>query len=435
MHFVKLNAFQRIMRLWDAVHPYNAAQAFRVVGAPDVNRINEAWRATLSAMGIGRAIVRGNEYCHTALDNGDSRGSLNIATPGTTLDALLTAEMNFVIDPNDCCPFRPFLVNDNGTYVLGAIYHHWVADSASIRWLLHEWFRRIRNPESNGTHRAHIPAEGCWRLFGPHCEKWHLDHAILDLLRYRTRFCRARQCDRPMGDCTSDVSVHYLDGELVPVIAARAKEHGVTVNDVLLATISQVVDRLGANPATRDRDELAVGTVVDLRAMSGRKMNGSFGLFLGFTTTMLRPTDLNSFPRLLRTVARQNAWHKRTRAPQASVLRMGIGLAEAKLVTPRRWAELYRRRMPIATAISNVNMNRDWAGPYHPSEILDYYRATPTGPMIPLIVTPTTLGKKLNFLITRQTSLIDDQRNQQIAGAIISRLTELASDARIWHKE
>ena len=114
---------------------------------------------------------------------------------------------------------------------------------------------------------------------------------------------------------------------------------------------------------------------------------------------------------------------------------MGIGLAEAKLVTPRRWAELYRARMPIATAISNVNMNRDWAGPYHPHEILDYYRATPTGPMIPLIVTPTTLGKKLNFLITRQKSLIDDTRNHHISQAIISRLTELASDATIWHKD
>jgi hypothetical protein len=433
MQFVKLNAFQRIMRLWDQVHPYNAAQAFRLVGQPDLDRIQRAWRSTLRSMGLGHAVVRGDEFYHTLLDPDDPRAAVQTPPAGTSLDQLLSLEMNLPIDPVDCCPFRPFVLTDDGTHVVGVVYHHWVADSASIRWLLHEFFLRMSDPSRNGSDLAHIPEQGCWTLFGPRAAKWNLDQAILDLLRYRTRFCRARQVDRPMGDCTAEVSVHYLNEGLVPVIAARAKEQSVTVNDVLLATIAQVVDRLGANPRTRDRDELAVGTVVDLRALSGQNMNGAFGLFLGFTTTMLRPADLHSFPRLLRSVARQNAWHKRTKAPQASVLRMGIGLAEARLVTPRRWAELYRSRMPIATAISNVNMNRDWAGPHHPQPILDYYRATPTGPMIPLIVTPTTLGRKLNFLITRQKSLIDDVRNQRIASAIISRLTELASDAGVWH--
>jgi hypothetical protein len=148
---------------------------------------------------------------------------------------------------------------------------------------------------------------------------------------------------------------------------------------------------------------------------------------------MLRPAELKSFPRLLRSVSKQNAWHKQSKAPQTSVLRMAVGLAEAKLVSPRRWAELYRRRMPIAAGISNVNMNRNWAGPYHPTDILDYYRVAPTGPMLPLLFTPTTLGNKLNFLITRQSSLIDDARNAQIARSISSRLAELANDARLWN--
>jgi NRPS condensation-like uncharacterized protein len=219
----------------------------------------------------------------------------------------------------------------------------------------------------------------------------------------------------------------------VPVLAARARENHVTLNDVLLSTIAQAVDHFGANPSTPGHDELALGTVVDLRAMSGKKMEDTFGLFLGFTTTMLRPAELKSFPRLLRSVSKQNAWHKQSKAPQTSVLRMAVGLAEAKLVSPRRWAELYRRRMPIAAGISNVNMNRNWAGPYHPTDILDYYRVAPTGPMLPLLFTPTTLGNKLNFLITRQSSLIDDARNAQIARSISSRLAELANDARLWN--
>jgi hypothetical protein len=112
------------------------------------------------------------------------------------------------------------------------------------------------------------------------------------------------------------------------------------------------------------------------------------------------------------------------------VLRLGIGLAEAKLATPRRWAELYRDRMPIASGISNVNMTRDWAGKHHPAHVLDYYRVAPPGPMVPLVFTPTTLGEKMNFLITRQTCLINPDREQKIAAMIQNRLIQLAETVR-----
>ena len=92
MQFVKLNAFQRIMRLWDQVHPYNAAQAFRLRGEPDFNRIDNAWRATLRAMGLGHAIVRGVEFCHMAFHNGDARASLQTPAPGTQLEMEVTVE-------------------------------------------------------------------------------------------------------------------------------------------------------------------------------------------------------------------------------------------------------------------------------------------------------------------------------------------------------
>jgi hypothetical protein len=111
---------------------------------------------------------------------------------------------------------------------------------------------------------------------------------------------------------------------------------------------------------------------------------------------------------------------------------MGAGLAESTWVTPRRWAELYRQRMPVAAGVSNVNMTRGWAGTHHPSTVRDYYRVAPTGPMIPLLFSFTTLGNKLNLLITRQTALIDDPRNSQIAGSITRRLTELAERGSEW---
>ena len=55
MQFVPYNAFQKIMRLWDEVHPYNAAQIMKLEGAGNFERIDEHWRSTLSRLGIGKS--------------------------------------------------------------------------------------------------------------------------------------------------------------------------------------------------------------------------------------------------------------------------------------------------------------------------------------------------------------------------------------------
>jgi hypothetical protein len=430
MKFVKLNAFQRIMRLWDRVHPYNAIQAFRVQGEPQIDRIQDAWRGTLRDMQLGRVVARGEEYSHTALDDHDRRGNLVLAQPGTSFDQFITSEMNFVFDQNDDCPFRAFVVREDGSHIVGVTYHHWVADSASVRWMLREWYLRIRNPLYILSRPATIASEGMWKLFGPDACGWHLDEALWGLLRYRTRFCRTRRISLPMTRCDVAVSHHVLPDGVGPRILSLARSSGLKFNDILVAAVSQAVHEFGVSPCTRDRDELAIGTVVDLRSMAGKKMPDTFGMFLGFTTTMLRRADLRDWDRLVRTIGSQNAWQKASKAPQTSVLRMAVGLAEAKLVSPRRWAELYRDRMPVAAGVSNVNMNRDWAAAYHPAEIADYFRVSPTGPMIPLLVTPTTLGEKMNFLITRQTSLVNDTRCQNFVSFLRDRLIQLAEKVR-----
>src|SRR5690349_18413842 len=109
MQFVKLNAFQQVMRLWNKVHPYNAVQAFRVNGTADVDRIADAWASTLKAMGVGWIVVRGDEFSHTAPSNGDARGRVQVLPRGTCLADLLSREMNTTIDPDLGSPFRAFV--------------------------------------------------------------------------------------------------------------------------------------------------------------------------------------------------------------------------------------------------------------------------------------------------------------------------------------
>ena len=76
---------------------------------------------------------------------------------------------------------------------------------------------------------------------------------------------------------------------------------------------------------------------------------------------------------------------------------MVVGLTIGRLLGRDKMVEFYRKRMPLAGGISNVNLNRSWAGEFHPEPLLDYIRVSPTGPLMPLVFTPTTLGKKMHL--------------------------------------
>jgi len=192
--------------------------------------------------------------------------------------------------------------------------------------------------------------------------------------------------------------------------------------------MAEACHRFGCCPLTRDRDELALGTIVDLRMLAERNMDDLFGMFLGFTNTIVRRQDLDDWPRLLRRIANQTAFQKRTRAAQASVLRMIGGLAEAHFLPARKWIDLYRKRMPMAAGISNINMNRHWTGEYFPSPIIEYIRIAPTSALLPITFGTTTSGKKFNVTLTRQVSFFDQAAANRVLSAFLQRINSITQD-------
>jgi hypothetical protein len=72
-------------------------------------------------------------------------------------------------------------------------------------------------------------------------------------------------------------------------------------------------------------------------------------------------------------------------------------------------------------------MNRDWPAKYHPWPVLDYVRVSPCGPMMPLVFTPTTLGKQLNFGLTCRGAALAPAEANELAGMFINRLEWFAN--------
>lgn len=431
------NIFQRLTRQWDALHPYNAAQAMRLEGPAREADAQAAWQTMLQELKVGWAEVDGRHY---AMGAPPTRADLPMVTAavGSTLDEFISAQMNQPFSAAGGPIFRPFLLGEADSYWLGVIYHHWAADSASIRALLREWFLRMYEP-LRARSGPFVPARmGYVRAVGPRAAGWDALGGLLDGIRWSSRFKSVRRMDRPLIDQIAGsgsemhFSRHELPDGIVRTLRSAAKRQRATLNDLFLAMLAMASDRMVLEPERFRRHALALGSIVDLRARSralmGQDPGDAFGLFLGFSNVIVRPQDLMSFKRLLSRIATQNRHNNRAKVPETGLLRLAAGVAAGMFMSGDALMEFYRKRLPLAAGISNVNMASSWVAAHHPGPILDYVRASPTGPMLPLVITPTTLGNRLHFGMTCRGGVFGPEARAAVVEAVCGRLVALAGE-------
>lgn len=427
MEWAKLNVFQRLVRQWDALHPYNAAQVVQLAGAPQPGRLTETWQQTLAELGLGRVRRSGRSYRFEGLNGNADLCVVERVERGTSLAKLITTELNRRFNPDDDFPLRPFVLGGDGSHFVGVIYHHWVADSASIRVLLREWFFRLHDPDRARRAPLRAATGGYWRIFGPGQGHWRLDDGLFTSMRWSSRMRRVRRVERcGFESYETHFNFHCLPCGLVDAARSAARDASATLNDVFLAAVAEVCNLHAPVRRGARRQDLALGTIVDLRARRDNDLSDVFGLFLGFSSVVCRPRDLWDWDALLRRIAEQNRLHKRSGVPEASMLRMAAGLVAHRVLGPSRIKEFYRKRLPLAGGVSNVNLNGSWVEQYHPDPIIDYIRVSPCGPMMPLVFTPTTLGRRLNFGLTCRNSLVLPDAATQMARRFAQRLARFA---------
>lgn len=421
-----LNVFQRLVRQWDRLHPYNAAQILRIQGKADLGEIQSCWQATLHSLGIGQVRVTGREFRHESLNGRLASSEVHWVEPGIGLEQFITDQLNCPFDPFQSCPFRPFIIQEDDSYYMGVVYQHWVADSASIRLLMHDWFARRYDPGAARTQSVTIPRGGYWHFFGSGRTNWQLLEGVLTSIRWSSRFRRARRIDESeFANFNVRFQLHHLPHGMIDRLHAAARRDNVKLNDLFLAAIAETCNRLVPVRHAERRQDLAIGAIVDLRSHVNEDMSRVFGLFLGFTSVICRPHYFHDWPTLLRSVAAQSAMQKQTGAAQASVVRISAGLMAGKLLSPKKILEFYRKRVPLAAGISNVNLNPTWAAKYHPAPLLDYIRVSPTGPMMPLVFTLTTIGQQLSLGLTYRSSIFSADHATAIASRFLKCLTEV----------
>ena len=424
-----LNLFQRLTRRWETVHPYNAAQVLRVSGRIDRSVAAGAWAESLRALGLGRVrVIDDSRFCHETLNGEMDRYPLTMLPAGASLEAHLTAELNRPFDDPDEPPFRPFLRQEEGESYFGVVYQHWVADSVAIRYVLQEWLARIFDPSAARGAALRSAPGGYWRLFGRRAG-WRIDEGLLSGFRTHMRHRRVRKVKTAgAADYPVRVTLHEAPVGAIEGLRSFARRHKCKLHDVLLAALAEACSRHVPAQLRRNRRDLSVGSIVDLRPHAVERLEDAFGLFLGFTHVVCRPDDLRDWPRLLRRVAAQNRVHKINGLPQASMLWMLAAMAFGPLVPDAKLYSFYRKEMPMAGGLSNVNLNGTWAARYHPHPLRQYIRVSPTGPLVPLVFSATTLGPQLSVSMTWREALLTPLAAGRMVDHFLDRLARVCID-------
>ena len=159
-----------------------------------------------------------------------------------------------------------------------------------------------------------------------------------------------------------------------------------------------------------------MGSIVDLRSNAWQPLKNLFDLLLGFTSVWCTDDCLRDWRSLVERVSAANAAADAARAGcrwrAACGWRMGSWPGNA--CPARGLSNFIAKRVPLAGANSNVNLNSCWSAKYAGDPVLDYLRVAPTGPMTPLVFSTTTLGKGLSIGLTYRGAIISPER----AGAI-----------------
>ena len=420
-----LNVFQQLMRRWDAVHPYNAVQAIHVRGTPDRPTLDAAWASALSATGLGAVAVEANRYRFESL-NGHAAAH-PVRFPDVPLVDHVSAELNRPFASAGEPPFRPFVTVDaTGGFHLGVVYQHWLADSVAIRLLMREWFVRAYDPPAASPVPLRLPRCGYGDGLCGGRDAFDVAAGLISLARGHCRLRRVQKvASTNLSDPTTRFALFPAEPGLIGRVRAAAAHRRVKVNDLFLAALAEACAAHVPLQHRPNRTDLAVGSIVDLRPRARADLSRTFGLYLGFTNVACRPAELARFDRLLAAVAHQTRHQKATGVAATSMTWMSTALLLGRFGKPADLYHFYRKDMPLAAGISNVDLSRTWVGRYVPSLITDYVRVSPTGPMGPLALTTTTVGDRFHLGLTYRTGLIDAPRAAAVAASVLGRLGSL----------
>jgi NRPS condensation-like uncharacterized protein len=367
----------------------------------------------------------------------------------TDICTFTNAELNRPFADSEL-PIR-FTVLPNGgmeeSHLLVAIYDHWIADSRAMRELMHRIWERYRlNTGESGLRPLTMRAPHFNRLYRRHIGYLYRSRAIRESWKSIWRHRKAYRIHmRDPQEFDSHMIYRPLPDGLINRVHGFAKKREASVNDVFLAVLGQLMGQYTAGMRYKSkkktfhfrRDQVGLGTIVDIRDAARQSLDQVFGLYLSSYTVVLDKPEQADLEGLTRAIAARTGKIKRTNGAVKAytalmMARMSWDMLP-KLGKKHLQAQVIHKNAPVTAGISNVNMSKSWVDtPAEASRaegpvVLDYLRISPAGPLIPLVFTLTTIHNRLSLCCTYRTTAFTDAQAQSLVAEFIERLSGIGA--------
>jgi hypothetical protein len=426
-HTIRLNAMQRMMLQWSELHPYNACHVCRLRGAGDPDRLRDAARQVFRRNGLGVTEIEAGGRAYRA--EYSEEVSVRVVPPEpnstTQLEWLVAEELNRPFARPRGCPVRFVLVPGSGdAHVLVTTYDHWTADSISSRLLLRQILAQYLACSMPGCRETLATYDGTFR----HAFSRQLRWKRLGLAASRAigRVISPARIAQPAYSSMHDLALGYrlcdAPHDLVERLRHRAKSLEATVHDVILSALACTLNRHLPRRSRRDPcARMALATMVDARQHAATDLHGHLGTFLTYHVVRLSGSERSTLPEMIRQVTAQTARHKANGGHFDSIVDMKLLGDIWHVLPPQYRVQFLRRAFPLSGCVSNVVIPHDWFGDAGNEWVLDYHRASPAGPVAPLVITPTTYRDRLNIGVSYRATAFSRDR----VDALINTFLEL----------
>jgi hypothetical protein len=401
----RLNAFQRVMYQWSALHPYNATHTYQIAGPLQLERLCDAIRATYARHRMGIVHISSDRlsYRHEVDDSPEVQVLQGGEDPSSRLAEHTTRELNRPFERPSFRPLR-FSVMDAGpkAHYVTTTYDHWVADSVAARLVMRHVLGRYCGLEIPENREPIDLYPGTYRdVLGHRLRGLSLVAATARALRHGNRNRWAWQV---AYSSTSQMAVQHELYSTAPGTVLRLCEFahslGATVNDVILAALGIAMAEFMPRRSCRGkRRDLAMGSIVDSRPDAISDLSQTFGTFLAYYLVRCAPDQGANLAEMSRRVASITGPIKARKGYLDSVVNMKFINAVWPHLSDTVKVHFMRKLLPMTAGVSNVLLRDPWINRNRQC-ILGYSRGSPTGPNVPLVLAPTTLGESMNIGVT-----------------------------------
>lgn len=429
----RLNIFQSTMLQWNDLHPYNAVHVVQMPAPLDQDRLRCLIQHTLESHGLtGLTVNRKRGIFH--YHGGPAECDITMVAAGNDGPAAVAGEIRRQLNTafplgERINPFRFFVVPALESFALGAAYFHAVAGAESLVLLMQDIVSAYLGREERGLSR---PVE----LYPASYRGWLRRHpgvlarklaSLPSLFRAMRRSCRPSY--RNAQDMANGFDFFALTSQNLQTLTAAGKSWGVTLNDLFLALLMKSLAPLAAEQSgTPRRNQLSVGSIVNIRKDLGVDSRRTFGLFLGsFVVTHPVPGGI-SVRNLAAAVHRQTRRIKQDRRYMGTPVDLAGARAMLSFLPMERKKKFHQRYYPLWGGVTNMNLNTVWpqAGGARP---IDYFRAVSTGPATPLVLSITTVRDIVNIGLSYRTTVFEPTDIARVKSGFLNLIEHLEDES------